>query len=130
MLGRPIQNLVDATEDNPAAISFDESETYTADCVIKVGYEPKVESTHVQHKAIVILAKPIRLHKPEQESSEEEGPSSESGTCENALFIIPPSKLQEAVPAQPTITLMAGEGSFSAPSGQCENFVGFGLVTC
>lgn len=120
MLGRPIQSLVEPTKDSPATISFDKSESYTADCIIKVDRKSDENTRHVQHKAIVILSKPISVYKPAQESDEEEDIPLESNTCENALLIIPPGGLGEDMPVQPTMALMAGEGSFSAPSGQCE----------
>lgn len=121
MLGRAIQNLVEATSNSPARIQFDKDEVYTADCVIRVDGKHDHYQRNFQHKAIVILSKPIRLHRPMQEASEkeeEEDIAPETTTYENALLLVPPHKLGETTPAQPALALMAGEGSFSAPSGQ------------
>lgn len=118
MLGRPIQHLSETSSNAPASIQFAEDENYTADCVIKVDANADVASQLVHHRGIVILSRPIRLQQsPTPES--DDGNVVESGACENALFIIPPGRLSDKIPAAPVSALMAGEGSFSCPSGQC-----------
>lgn len=121
MLGRSIQRISEATADSPASIKFAEEETYTADCVIKVEGEAAKDSEHVVHRGIVILSKPVRLAKATTEATEDEDEQTETSPCENALFVIPPGKLGDNAPFEPVLALMAGEGSFSAPTGQCKS---------
>jgi hypothetical protein len=119
MLGRPIQRLSEGTTESPATIQFEEDEIYTADCIIQVDDRGEDASPYKLHKAIIILSRPICFQKAIPEVTEEEDNSTETSTCENALFIIPPGKVGDSCPTEAVVALMAGEGSFSAPSGQC-----------
>lgn len=121
MLGRPIQSLVEGTSDKPASVSFGQDEVYTADCVISVGKSDTGKAAKIQHRGIILLSKRICIAKPEAETAVEgEEPAAENAPSENALFIMPPGKVVDSQLDAPVITMMAGEGSFSAPSGQCE----------
>lgn len=123
MLGRPIASLR-YSEDGmakAATISFAEDEAYTADCVVSASGSDIKNDALAQHKAIIILSQPVRLPKVTPGAEDDEEPEITNAICENALLIIPPGTLGDNLPAAPIMTLMAGEGSFSAPSGQCES---------
>lgn len=121
MLGRPVQSLVEGTCDKPASVTFGQDEVYTADCVISVDKSDTGKAAKLQHRGIILLSKRTCIAKPEAETAvEEDEPAAENAPSENALFILPPGKMADSQLDGPVITMMAGEGSFSAPSGQCE----------
>lgn len=125
MLGRPIQSLSEETPESPASITFGEDEIYTADCIIKVDDTSENSPQYKLHRAIIILSRPVCLHKFVPETIEEEDTHTETSVCENALFILPPGRLGDNCPTEAVVALMAGEGSFSAPSCQCKSSLSY-----
>ena len=122
MLGRPIQTFEQPTSEKPARVKFEENETYSADCVISTEESGLDKSEFIQHRAIILLSRRICLTKQKVEATEGDGDDVivEDTPIENALFVIPPGRLGNNSPSTPVISMMAGEGSFSAPTGQCK----------
>ena len=121
MLGRSIQSLSYGGSDSPAEIRFADDESYTVDCVLTVEKEMSNHTRTKLLRAIIILAKPILLAHPLVDPAQEDGSEEqEASQYDNALFVIPPGRLLDGQPANPITVLMSGEGSFSAPAGQCE----------
>ena len=131
MLGRPLAQVTPPTDTQPASVQV-EDEVYTADYLIRAE-SPATPSRRRIHRAIVILTGPIRLElaastasRADDDADEEDAePTSDTKdkaelpqNAQNALFVIPPNALGD-LPAQPVTALMAGEGTFSAPDGQC-----------
>lgn len=128
MLGRPFSELQAATADKPATLSFGGGgdEVYTADCLIHRKVPPIGGPIPQVHRALLVLNSKIALDlaaspKTEDEDDEEEAEgAAKAQQAESSLFVLPPGCLSESCPAQPIFALMAGEGTFSAPTGQCE----------
>lgn len=122
MLGRPVSSLTPSKASKPVQLATGEDETYTGDCLVRpVDASPEVSGIC---RAIIVLSKPISLSIPGEAAASEDSEES-AGTpaplqAENALFVIPPGTLGDKCPPSPVTILMAGEGTFSAPSGQCE----------
>ncbi len=130
MLGRPFGSITPASNNNLAELTFandGNEEKYTADCLIRRSPPSQSDPTRTVYRALVVLDRRIKLvlatpTKIEDDEDDEEGSKAVpiAQQAENALFVLPPSSLGDNVPDQPVFALMAGEGSFSAPSGQCE----------
>lgn len=76
------------------------------------------------HRALLVLDKRIQLElavaaRGEDADDEDTADTSQPTHAENALLVIPPGCLDAGTPDQPIFALMAGEGTFSAPPGQC-----------
>lgn len=131
MLGRPLAKVTNPTGTQPASVRV-EDEVYTAEYLIRA----EASNTRICrriHRAIVILTGPMRLElaastasdadddvdgDDAEPTSDAKGVSQQLQRAKNALFVIPPKALGD-LPAQPVTALMAGEGTFSAPDGQC-----------
>lgn len=140
MLGRPIKKITPPSSDKPlASIQMDEHETYTADCLIRASTEPASAAPYTEpsigaaervqeHRAVVITSKPIALpidatvgEAVDGEEDEDKDLESRHAQAENVLFVFAPGALGEKNGIDvPVTALMAGGGTFSAPSGQCE----------
>ena len=131
MLGRPLAKVTEPTNTQPASVQVD-NENYTADCLVSAE-SPNTPPRRRIHRAIIILTGPIRLelaastgsHADDDAAEEDVEPTLDAKSkanlpqhAQNALFVIPPNALGDG-PAQPVTALMAGEGTFSAPDGQC-----------
>lgn len=122
MLGRPMQSLTQPTSEAPGSVKFHENETYTATCAISAEKPDAASPATWQHRGIILLSRRIYLARQATASAEGEGEDANEDTTpvENALFVISPGRLGQDTPSAPVVTMMAGEGSFSAPAGQCE----------
>ncbi|KAK9897729.1 FAD/NAD(P)-binding domain-containing protein [Cystobasidium minutum MCA 4210] len=120
MLGRPIQSLTQPTSEAPGSVKFHENETYTATCAISAEKPDAASPATWQHRGIILLSRRIYLARQATASAEGEGEDANEDTTpvENALFVISPGRLGQDTPSAPVVTMMAGEGSFSAPAGQ------------
>jgi len=122
MLGRPISDISPSTASKPVKLSAGDDETYTGDCLIR----PVAAGSDASQiwRAIIILTKAVTLTIPggtaQSESSEDTPHDHKASQAENALFVISPGSLGEDLPPSPVTILMAGEGTFSAPAGQCK----------
>lgn len=125
MLGRPIASITPPTAEHPASLTFERSETYTADCLVR-RRQATAGTGRAVHRALIVLDKRVHLELAAIASSDdaEEEETAQAAAvqpqaAESALFVLPPGCLGEQQPAQPIFALMAGEGTFSAPAGQC-----------
>lgn len=119
MLGRPIASLnIPPSEAQRVTIKFQEDEIYTANCVVSSKSEEfcdRQQSLRIMHRAIVVLSRPVRIALDSTANEDLEAKTQ----IENSMFVIPPEALATGQPQTPVFALLAGEGSFSAPAGQC-----------
>ena len=127
MLGRPFNSIAPANNDKPAQLAFGDDEDYTADYLVRRRPPSSGPPERTVHRALVVLDRRIKLdlaappkNADDADDEEDSGAASIVQQAENALFVLPPSSLGGNMPNQPVFALMAGEGSFSAPPGQCK----------
>lgn len=130
MLGQRISNVTKSTSVSAASIELNGQEVYTADCLIMTR-KTLVKRSNAIHRAIIVLSEPVKIESAGLSQGavehDDEGPIPISPIpidAQSALFVFPPHTLENEHPKLPVIVCMAGEGTFSAPRGQCNTSKG------